>query len=314
MRLTLTPEDNVQVDVQPLFTNTWYDVPRVRRPGTDDGTQPDTNLGPNGIRDPFPFQDDTTAPFVLPAGQSWEQFPELDETNGVWRQARIDLSDFAGSDSLRFRFDFSTAAAFDLGELGGIEIKAIPGKTINDGDVFSIGEQVFEFEVDPTVVVPAGTSLNLGESILVRDASNQLHEFTFDASIEDITGLPLSQSSAEDIATATATLVNDADVGITATALGNQVVLDGAVAVFAASDSLIQVSATREDELIPGVAEGSIPVFVSNTMTAEQVAEFLVTAFAEAFTDGNEDVIKSNGNIIKLYGLEVNDIGPLGGR
>ena len=139
-----------------------------------------------------------------------------------------------------------------------------------------------------------------------------IREFVLGDNLAEAGELPLSQMNAEQVAAATAEIINNADVGISASATSNQVVLENATAIFIDDDSLIEVQAGRAGDLVPGVSDGNIPVFVSNDMTAEQVAQALIPAFAEAFTGGNEDVITALGNIVKLYGVEVDDIGPLG--
>src|SRR6185295_1227016 len=44
---------------------------------------------------------------------------ELFDNTGVWRQARVDLGDFAGRENLQIRFDFSTAGSMDEEGLEG---------------------------------------------------------------------------------------------------------------------------------------------------------------------------------------------------
>ena len=68
---------------------------------------------------------------------------------------KIDLSAYAGSSDLRLRFDFSTAASFDLGgagTTGGSQLAALAGARLRDGDLFTVDDQVFEFDLGYTVV------------------------------------------------------------------------------------------------------------------------------------------------------------------
>ncbi len=52
------------------------------------------------------------SPSVRASTHPRQQVQELFDNTGGWRQARIDLSNYAGEGNLQFRFDFSTAAAF----------------------------------------------------------------------------------------------------------------------------------------------------------------------------------------------------------
>ncbi len=53
----------------------------------------------------------------------------------AWRQARIDLSPFAGQQDLRLRFEFATGGTFNTADplRGGVEITAVPAWQISDG-------------------------------------------------------------------------------------------------------------------------------------------------------------------------------------
>ena len=51
------------------------------------------------------------SPSVRASTHPRQQVQELFDNTGGWRQARVDLSNYAGEGTLQFRFDFSTAAA-----------------------------------------------------------------------------------------------------------------------------------------------------------------------------------------------------------
>jgi len=57
----------------------------------------------------------------------------------VWRQARVDLGDFAGQSNIRLRFQFSTAGSMgsDVGQLGRV-LSTIPGNKIVNNSEFTI--------------------------------------------------------------------------------------------------------------------------------------------------------------------------------
>ncbi|MCP4859205.1 MAG: hypothetical protein GY903_32460, partial [Fuerstiella sp.] len=96
-----------------------------------------------------------------------QNFPDVVETfdTGEWRQARVDLSNFAGRDNLRLRFDFSTAGSQDIGNLNtrGFELYALSADKLSDGDTFIIDGTSFEFEMGTHMTVPSGAAA-LGES------------------------------------------------------------------------------------------------------------------------------------------------------
>lgn len=312
------PDDGIDIEVQPLFNNSYQESPRLRRPQNGDENTPDIAIGPNFTRDAFPYVDDDTSPFPDVSqveDNAWNAFPELNETQGVWRQARIDLSEFAGSDSLRLRFDFSTAASFDLGNLGGIELKAVPGEDLRDGDTFIIGGQTFEVDLDTTVVHPAGTSVLDGEVLMLQTVAGEVHRLEFDVDADVQEGnIPVPyilDCGADIVAGSLARAIEDAGLDIETFISGNRVALSGVAAAFVDPDSLLEIEGGLFGAL-PGVTPGHVPVQLNNAMTADEVAEALVPVFAETFANGVEDVIITHENIVRLFGVEVDDRGPFG--
>ncbi|TVP99516.1 MAG: tandem-95 repeat protein [Planctomycetaceae bacterium] len=57
----------------------------------------------------------------IPRGQNQQIVQELMDSTGQWRQARVDLSTFAGAEEVMLRFDFSTAGAMRDPSLLGID-------------------------------------------------------------------------------------------------------------------------------------------------------------------------------------------------
>ncbi len=64
---------------------------------------------------------DAGANSQTPRAQSHQIVQELMDNTGQWRQARIDLSTFAGEESIQLRFDFSTAGAMRDASLGATD-------------------------------------------------------------------------------------------------------------------------------------------------------------------------------------------------
>ncbi|HEX5446503.1 MAG TPA: right-handed parallel beta-helix repeat-containing protein, partial [Pirellulales bacterium] len=86
--------------------------------------------------------DFATASSDVPASQTQvdprQQVQQLFDSTGTWRQARIDLSNYAGNPNLMLRFDFSGTHGF--GQLTAFKTEAgsgnpIPGETGNNSDL-----------------------------------------------------------------------------------------------------------------------------------------------------------------------------------
>ncbi len=103
---------------------------------------------------------------------------ETFDNTGAWRQARTSLSAFAGQENVRLRFEFSTGASFRTGnaQLGGVELTAVIGAKLNDGESFTItpvdgvsplGPQTFELDMGLVLDLPGGASITDGVSKLV---------------------------------------------------------------------------------------------------------------------------------------------------
>ena len=93
--------------------------------------------------------------------------------NTGWRQARVDLSAFAGQENLRLRFDFSTGGSINLGgehlttgtSLNTEEIRVLSGAKMADGGTFIVndpingGSQTFEFNKGQTFTFDSGARI-----------------------------------------------------------------------------------------------------------------------------------------------------------
>lgn len=88
----------------------------------------------------------------------------------TWRQARVDLSAFAGRENLRFRFEFSTAGSMGWGRSGGRgpEIRTIKASGLDDAGTLSIGGQTFELELGTSLTFPSGAAIKNGDTISVE--------------------------------------------------------------------------------------------------------------------------------------------------
>ncbi|MFM7867874.1 MAG: hypothetical protein ACKPHU_26970, partial [Planctomycetaceae bacterium] len=124
-----------------------------RGPLTGDDEQ---DYGPNGAT-------------TFPDAQLHRDVVELyDETAApVWRQARVDLSNFAGQGNLRMRFEFATSGAVNVGDIStvGEEMFARDGHTLRDGQSWILeGCNQFELDMGYTLVAPSFNGLVEGET------------------------------------------------------------------------------------------------------------------------------------------------------
>ncbi|MDA1052306.1 MAG: DVUA0089 family protein [Planctomycetota bacterium] len=136
--------------------------------------------------DPSVFDFDALCNYPSAAGEPCVQ-PLFDNT-GFWRQARIPLGRFAGSENLRLRFDFASAGEMDLGPAGfdtlgnvGSELRAIVGSELRDGQNFTLDNtNRLEFDFGYTLLAPNGAQIQDGDSFTVSPSSGQTITFEFD--------------------------------------------------------------------------------------------------------------------------------------
>ncbi len=129
---------------------------------------------------------------------------ELLENTDSWRQACIDLTNFAGQSEVRVRFDFSTAADMYVGADAGSGnyLAAVAATKMADGEIpatpvgvasadwynlsndgrFRIGNQVFEFDMGHALWIPnaAGTWIHDEETFTINDGLGHVVTFEFD--------------------------------------------------------------------------------------------------------------------------------------
>ena len=203
------------------------------------------------------------------------------DNTGTWRQVRINLSDYAGQENLRLRFDFSTAGDMNVGdtETTGDELRAVAGKFITDGDTFTVTRgatnQVFEFDTGVTIWTKPGSEILDGDQITITN-NGVPTTFEFDDGSGVVGGnIPIS-FTATDTAGTLATRLRSAILanvaGATVRYLGDdRLNLDF---LDEATDTVTETSGGRAMTLIGqgGVANGNIRVPVHREMTRDEVA------------------------------------------
>jgi len=292
LSVDLDPNDNINIDVQQLFDNSFEDVP-------DPAT-----LQRNGVRDPHTDAGNTGD------AQNPPRLPIPSEEDGVWRQARIALGDFAGSDELRIRFDFSTAGSMNVGDpqTVGSDLQAIDGSRLRDGDTFTIDGIDFEFEMGLTLNVAAGNAFRDNEILIVNNGADApvTYEFTNGNPAPGHIAVPVpADATAREMARRLAAAITaNGPVGVIPHLVDNRLNLENAVRVGQSDDPAIVVEGA--------IGSAGVPVGVHLEMSRQQVAQALRQSIADVFSNGDTDVIKSYDQVVRIIGHTIDDPGPLG--
>lgn len=231
---------------------------------------------------------------------------ELYDNTNTWRQARISLAPWAGMENLRLRFDFSTAASFDVGGTAGVDVRGVAGTKINDGDIVTVDGIDFEFDLGYVLSAPSGRAILDGSRFAV---DGTVFEFDKNASGGANSITVTDTMTAAEVAAAIRVAV------ISAT--GRPVDLD--------SNRLNLPTATLIDVLdsglaiigTPGVAGTNRPMVVDFTMTAVDVTGVVRQAMEDEFAGGDAagdgfSNVKQYLDSFKLVGHTVTAAGPLG--
>ncbi len=262
----------------------------------------------DSYRDPAQFDEFDYGPDgSLTAAPTTQTFPDVVETfdnTGTWRQARIDLSNFAGRGELRLRFDFSTAGSMNLGDTftTGSELRAISGAKLRDGDTFVIDGIAFEFDMGATLVAPSGATA-IGESFTVGGQT-----FNFSATPGGPNTIVVSATSTPAQVAASVTARINAVLGggsavLPAGPASNRVTFTGRSVTFASFGLRIEGAA--------GITGNRI-VSVTPAMSADAVAVVMRQAMADEFSAGDIANIKGSAELVWVIGHDVTDPGPLG--
>lgn len=282
-------------------------------------------------------QDELDYPFLVdPANALTRQVSELFDAgsafNGqtapdTWRQARIDLSRFAGQKDLRIRFDMSTAGSFNVGLGGGVELIAIPGSDIPTPVAqrqFTLRQTIkntplpdtfidtsFEFDFGLMLQIPSGARLTNNDSFEVdgvtytfSTANNTGNNVLFAANetAETIAARILPKLTARGL-TAVIDPVTPSRISVMNAVNPNPV-------LSANLSSLANFVADR-----PGVTPGMNQVLVRRDMTAIQVRDAIRVAMARAFNvpgqSTNLDSVRVQDRSIILHTRTVLAPGPL---
>ncbi|MFV2067899.1 MAG: GEVED domain-containing protein [Pirellulales bacterium] len=292
MKVDLDPNDDILVDVQRLFDNTWEDVPDPEQLQRNGRRDPHTDEGNGG-------DDQTPARLPIPS-----------EEDGVWRQARISLADFAGSDELRFRFDFTTAGSMTVGNplTVGSELQAIAASRLRDGDTFTIDGIVFEFEMGLTLNVTGGNLFRDGEILVVDNGFDVpvTYEFTNGSPAPGRVAVAISaDDNSRDMARRLrSAILSNGPAGVIPRLVDNRLNLENAVRVALSDNPAIIVEGN--------VGTFGLPVPVHLAMSSQEVAQAMVQPIADQFAKGMTDAVKAVDYFVRIVGHTIDDPGPLG--
>ncbi len=239
---------------------------------------------------------------TTPQAQTFPDVVETFDNTQQWRQARIDLSNYAGRGNLRLRFDFSTAASMNLGDTftTGSELRALPGEKLRDGNTFTIDGVVFEFDMGSTLVTPSGAAAN-GQSFTVGGQT-----FTYSLAAGGANTIQiLATDSAASVATKTAAAIN-AVLGANSALLPA-----GSNRVNTPGQSITGAGANLTVDGAAGIT-GNRAVVVTPLMTASEVATVMRQSIADEYSAGDITNVKGHEELVWVIGHDVDNAGPLG--
>ncbi|MFK7818342.1 MAG: hypothetical protein AB8G99_06470, partial [Planctomycetaceae bacterium] len=251
----------------------------------------------------------------FPDSQTFANVQPLFDNTNAWRQVRVDLSDFAGMDSLRLRFVFASAGTLNYGGVatqnpgvftasGGEELFALPAADLRDGDQFVLDDAgtpvTFEFDLGFTLITPSGGGISDGDTFTVNGTV-----FEFDSNGSTSTGLPVPFSlgmSANDVARSLAETVEVLSGGtVLVTVDENRVNLSNATSVTESGALVLEGAPGGSGNLIP----------INSSMTRDQVASQIRAVMATALTGGSIEAIQGANDRIRLKAFSIIDPGPL---
>lgn len=224
---------------------------------------------------------------------------EIIDLGGNWRQARLDLSQFAGMDNLRLRFDFSTASDMDIGDptTGGEYLTAPAAAELHDGATFVVGGRTFEFDLGYALVLPnvAGVKINDGDYFTVQIGPQvETFEFDKDGSVQSgRRAISINNNmTTRQVADAIAAAVNGANMGVQAYVPpdsiftgpnGYRVFLISATGVTQGTSSGQPLQWSIEGSTPGQYTPGRVPVYIRPDMTQLEVSKLITDAVNRAF-------------------------------
>ncbi len=261
---------------------------------------------------------------LTPQGGVYRGLPEKQRIQGlfesdasgdpVWRQARVDLGDFAGRSNLQLRFQFSTAGSMGSGNSmrgTGSTIRALPGAELRDGQSFNIGGTEFTFRSGFSLNVPTGGGAVIadGETLTIDGIT---YEFNKSGGVSGL-NTPINitdQQSAEQVAQAIVAVLPSPGA-LPTKLLGARIEMPSAAAISQSASPAIVVQGSA----LPAIPAAT-DVVIDGFMTSTQVAREMAVSIDAALTTGVDDPniftsSKLDGDILHIYGHSIFSSGPL---
>ena len=251
----------------------------------------------------------------FPDTQSFRNVEPLFDNTNTWLQARVDLSSFAGADSLRLRFVFASSGTLNIGgaatanpavfpATGGEELYSLPGSDLRDGDQFIIEDNgvqnTFTFDLGYTLITPSGGAITEGDTFTVDGTT-----FEFDSDGTTSAGFAVPYAplmTADEIASSVSAAIDQFLAGtVEPSQFGNRINLIGAGTLSQAGSLVIEGS--------PGAAEN--PISINSALTREEVAAEMRSVLASVLAGGSPLAIKGTGDQLVLATYNIIDSGPL---
>jgi hypothetical protein len=212
-------------------------------------------------------------------------------TQTGWKQARVNIAQFAGNENVRFRFEFSTGGGISSDP--GAELRVVPGNQLSDGQTFTVAGTVFEIDKGSSLIVPAGSSIANGSTLTVSGTT-----YTFRQ------GTPPLSPSATDIYYTTSQSASGM-TGLIATAIlapgptvsGNRIQLATGTFTLPAGSPFVAQGNT-------GTTVGNLPVNISDTMSASEVAIAVRDALRASIGNGSSyDIFPTREEFVSIPGV-----------
>jgi len=245
---------------------------------------------------------------------------ELFENTNGWRQARVDISPLAGHETVRLRFDFSTAGSMRFSGFPGYrtEIMAVPGNKLTDGDTLVLQDSldpfappvVFEVDLGYVIEVPSGAEIRIGDSFNV----------TFGATTQTVvfTAGPAGPGQARVTPNMTSSQVADAVLNALNPAINAVLFSQASIGLTAATG--VNVSGAAASGVAVVGVRGIDPasdqaIIVEGNLSTNQVALRIREAFVRQFGDVNATVAnyKTFAGRVFIHNYTLVERGPFGG-
>ena len=266
--------------------------------------------------------------FSTDGGAAWQSAGSLTANTGGWLQRRIDLSSLVGEENIKVRFDFTTAADMNVGDItpagflrdGGIDsalyttgtiLRGIAGNQLLDGDTFSIQDaqgnlETFEFDMGYSLRLPAGAGNAIADGTTVTitgPGGTRTFEFDKNGSNPANAIRITNMTSAEDVANALRIALAASGIGVTGRVFEDRLHLQAATAVTTTVPSIV-----IEGDA-PGVLDnvGAQPIVVHIGMTASQVAQLIAQGIDQVFSNDRAIVAPAGSAITDGQTFTVSD-------